>query len=65
MPPGYRVEYGGQFESEQRASETLVALGLLVLAGLVLLLVLAFGRVRDAVIVDADRGQDLGRHGLA
>jgi Cu/Ag efflux pump CusA len=54
LPPGYRVEYGGQFESEQRASETLVALGLLVLAGLVLLLVLAFGRVRDAVIVAAN-----------
>ena len=51
MPAGYRVEYGGQFESEETAAERLLVLGALVLAGLFLLLVLAFGRARDALLV--------------
>ena len=51
MPAGYRVEYGGQFESEQSASRRLLALGVLAIGGLFLLLVLAFGRPRDALIV--------------
>jgi CzcA family heavy metal efflux pump len=51
MPAGYRVEYGGQFESQQSASERLAILFVGVLAGLFMLLVLAFGRSRDAVIV--------------
>jgi CzcA family heavy metal efflux pump len=51
MPAGYRVEYGGQFESEESASQRLLGLGALVVAGLFLLLVGAFGRARDAVLV--------------
>jgi len=51
MPPGYRVEYGGQFESEERAAERLLVLGVGVIAGLFMLLVLAFGRPRDAILV--------------
>ena len=51
MPTGYRVEYGGQFESEQSASQRLMGLGVLVIAGLFMLLVLAFGRARDALVV--------------
>ncbi len=51
LPAGYRVEYGGQFDSQQSASERLLLLGLAALAGLFMLLVLAFGRSRDAVIV--------------
>ncbi len=51
MPAGYRVEYGGQFESEQSASRRLLVLGIGVVAGLFMLLVLAFGRSRDAVLV--------------
>jgi Cu/Ag efflux pump CusA len=51
MPPGYRVEYGGQFESEESASQRLMVLGALVVAGLFVLLVLAFGSARDALIV--------------
>jgi len=51
MPAGYRVEYSGQFESEQSASQRLLGLGLLVIAGLFMLLVLAFGRARDALLV--------------
>ena len=51
MPAGYRVEYGGQFESQQSASRRLSVLFVGVIAGLFMLLVLAFGRARDAVIV--------------
>ena len=51
MPAGYRVEYGGQFESEQSASQRLMALGVLVIAALFMLLVLAFGRARDALLI--------------
>jgi len=51
MPAGYRVEYGGQFESEQSASRRLLVLGVGVIAGLFMLLVLAFGRPRDAVLI--------------
>jgi len=51
MPAGYRVEYGGQFESEQNASNRLVVLGIGVIAGLFMLLVLAFGRARDAFLI--------------
>src|SRR6476469_4256964 len=51
MPAGYRVEFGGQFESEQSASQRLLALSVLAIAGVFMLLVLAFGRARDALIV--------------
>jgi Cu/Ag efflux pump CusA len=51
MPTGYRIEYGGQFESEESATQRLLGLGALVLAGLFVLLVLAFGRARDALLV--------------
>jgi len=51
MPAGYRVEYGGQFESERSASQRLMALGTLAIGGVFMLLVLAFGRARDAMIV--------------
>ena len=51
MPDGYRVEYGGQFESQERAIERLLALGVLALVGLFMLLVLAFGSARDALLI--------------
>lgn len=51
MPAGYRVEYGGQFESEQRASQRLLVLGIGVVAALFMLLVLAFNSSRDALLV--------------
>jgi CzcA family heavy metal efflux pump len=51
MPPGYRVEYGGQFESGQSASRRLLLLGIMVVAGLFMLLVLALGDQRDAWLV--------------
>ena len=51
MPEGYRVEYGGQFESQQSATERLLLLGSAAVAGLFMMLVLAFGRARDALLV--------------
>ena len=51
LPDGYRVEYGGQFESQERATETLLVLGGVVVAGLFMILVSAFGRSRDALLV--------------
>jgi CzcA family heavy metal efflux pump len=51
MPAGYRVEYGGQFESQQSATERLTVLFIGVIVGLFVLLVLAFGSARDAALV--------------
>ena len=51
MPEGYRVEYGGQFESQQSASRRLQGLGAVVVAALFMILVLAFGRARDALLI--------------
>ena len=51
LPAGYRIEYGGQFESEQSASQRLLALGVVAIAALFMLLVLAFGRARDALLI--------------
>jgi Cu/Ag efflux pump CusA len=51
FPAGYRVEYGGQFDSQQTASRVLMLLGGFALAGLFSLLMLAFGRARDAFII--------------
>lgn len=48
---GHRVEYGGQFESAARASRTLMWLGLAVVVGIALLLQIAFGSTRDALLV--------------
>jgi Cu/Ag efflux pump CusA len=51
MPAGYRVEYGGQFESQQSATNRLTVLFVGAIAGLFMLLVLAFGNARDASLV--------------
>ena len=51
MPAGYHIVYSGQFESQQSASQRLQVLGFGAVAGLFMLLVLAFGRPRDALLV--------------
>ncbi|MDP2999275.1 MAG: efflux RND transporter permease subunit [Bryobacterales bacterium] len=51
LPRGYHVEYGGQFESEARASERILWLGLAVIAGIFVILVTAFHSFRDASII--------------
>lgn len=49
--PGYHLEYGGQFESEQAASRTLLIASLLALGVIFLLLFHEFGEVRLAGII--------------
>jgi CzcA family heavy metal efflux pump len=51
LPPGYHVEYGGQFESAAAASRTLLLLGSVVVVAMFLLLTLAFDTARDALLV--------------
>ncbi len=51
FPRGYRVEYGGQFESQASASRVLEILGVVVLLGIFGLLVVAFRSTPDATIV--------------
>ncbi len=51
LPPGYRVEYGGQFESEAAASQLLAVLGAAVIAGILLILIVVFQSLRDALII--------------
>ncbi len=51
LPPGYYIEYGGQFESQRDANRTLLGFGALSLFGALLLLYKAFGTFREALIV--------------
>ena len=51
LPAGYHIEYGGQFESAEAASRTLLILGAAVTVGIFLLLFVAFGSARDASLV--------------
>ncbi|UCV22321.1 efflux RND transporter permease subunit [Ferribacterium limneticum] len=51
LPQGYHVEYGGQFESAEDAGKTLAILGVGVIVGIFLLLFVAFGTARDALLV--------------
>ncbi len=51
LPPGYRVDYGGQFESAEQASRTLLLLGVAVILGIYGVLFVALGSGRDALVV--------------
>ena len=51
LPSGYHVEYGGQFESATEATNRLTVLSVVVIAGVFLLLYMAFHSVRDAALV--------------
>jgi len=51
VPEGYHVEYGGQFESAASAARTLAVLGIAVVFGILVLLYVALGTARDAVLV--------------
>ncbi|HCL06540.1 MAG TPA: CusA/CzcA family heavy metal efflux RND transporter, partial [Chitinophagaceae bacterium] len=51
LPEGYRVEYGGQFESEAEASKTLVATSLLSLLVIFFLLYIEFKNVKISAII--------------
>jgi cobalt-zinc-cadmium resistance protein CzcA len=51
LPTGYRIEFGGQFENQQRAMGRLALAVPLSLILIAVLLVMALGSVKDAVIV--------------
>ena len=51
LPPGYRVEWGGEFENQQRASQRLALMVPIALGLIFLLLFVTFGGVRRALIV--------------
>jgi cobalt-zinc-cadmium resistance protein CzcA len=51
LPSGYRVEFGGQFENQQRAAARLSLVIPLALGLIFLLLFTTFGSVRQAVLV--------------
>ena len=51
LPPGYRVDYGGQFEAEANAERRLLLLGSVVIGGIFLILLSAFESARDAAII--------------
>ena len=51
LPQGYRVEYGGQFDSEAEASRRLLVLGGGVIVAILLILATAFHSTRDALII--------------
>jgi cobalt-zinc-cadmium resistance protein CzcA len=51
LPAGYFVEWGGQFENQQRATRRLMIVIPASLAIIFLLLFLTFGRVRQALLV--------------
>jgi cobalt-zinc-cadmium resistance protein CzcA len=51
LPPGYRLEWGGQFENQQRASARLAIVVPIALCLIFLLLYFTFGSVRQAALV--------------
>jgi cobalt-zinc-cadmium resistance protein CzcA len=51
LPPGYYIEYGGQFENQQRAMTRLAVIVPVVIATIFLLLWMSFGSARHAGII--------------
>ena len=51
LPPGYHMEWGGQFENQQRAAARLGLVIPLALAAIFLVLFMTFGSLRQAVLI--------------
>ena len=51
LPEGYHIEYGGQFESEQAASNTLLLMSLMSIVIIYLLLYMEFKSARESAII--------------
>ena len=51
LPPGYYVTWGGQFENQQRAQQTLMVVVPLSLGMIFVLLYLSFGSFKNAILI--------------
>jgi cobalt-zinc-cadmium resistance protein CzcA len=51
LPPGYFIEYGGEFENEDRATRRLEVIVPVVIAIIFILLYFTFGSAKDALLV--------------
>ncbi len=51
LPPGYFIEYGGQFANQQRAMKRLSIIVPLVIAAVLILLWMSFGVFRHAIVI--------------
>ncbi len=51
LPPGYTVEYGGQFENQQRAMTRLSIIVPIVISGVFFMLWMTFNSLRQALII--------------
>ncbi len=51
LPPGYFLEYGGQFENQQRAMQRLAVVVPMALTLILILLYMALGSFRDSLLV--------------
>lgn len=51
LPEGYRIEYGGQFESQESASRVLSLLCVVSILVILLLLYMQFGNIKDSLII--------------
>ncbi|MEW6025890.1 MAG: CusA/CzcA family heavy metal efflux RND transporter [Planctomycetota bacterium] len=51
LPAGYFIEYGGQFENQQRAQKTLMIIVPLAILIIFFLLFMSFGSIRNALLV--------------
>jgi cobalt-zinc-cadmium resistance protein CzcA len=54
LPPGYSIEYGGQFENQQRATRRLTLIVPIAIAVVFLLLYLSFTSVKQALLIIAN-----------
>jgi Cu/Ag efflux pump CusA len=54
LPEGYFVEYGGQFEAQEQAARQITIMSVVAIAGIFLLLYLALGSSRLALLVMAN-----------